>query len=233
MKNERGAAMIIVLVVLLLIATAGAIAMRSGVFGSRISLNNQIGSLLRGNSDSALAKFEDMPPLAVSEAFAVGGVYDRLLQPAHAGDELVFCYDAREPDTFKVTNAETITNPNTTYNNHSSAKFCKNNSYSSGRQTDITQIHLKRNNDVGSIREGSTISTVASVDTSINVSLISVSVMPNAANRDVSTAVNECFAKSAFEGTETVSACLGRHNIPHEVQRTDYSSGNQVTVDAP
>lgn len=238
MRHEKGAAMIIVLVVLLLVAIAGAIAMRSGIFGSRLSLNSQISGLLRGNSDSALAKFEDMPRDEVMAAFAVGGVYDRLLQPAHATDELVFCYNASKPDTFAIANAQTITDPTNPSANHSAAKFCKKDSYSSGRQTDITQIHLKRNNDTSSIPEGFTISaTMPSVDNRINVSLVSISVMPKSASQDVSNELDGCFAKSAFDkedgSIDTISECLSDNNIPHEVQRTDYESGNKVTAKAP
>lgn len=229
MKNEQGATMIIVLVVLLLVAVAGAIAMRSGIFGSRLSLNHQIGGLLMHNSDSALAKFEDMPGTEVAEAFALGGVFDRLLQPAYASDELVFCYDATNSATFSLTNAETISSGSTP-STGSNKKFCNKNSYSSSRQTDITQIHLKRNNDISAIAQGNTISTnIPSVDTRINVSLIAISIMPKTASSDVSGHIDACLAKSAF-GTDTVSACLTTHNIPHEVHKADYESGNLVTI---
>lgn len=73
MKNQQGATMIIVLVVLLLIAVAGTIALRSGIFGSRLAMNNQIGNLLMHDSDSALGKFESMSKDAVIIAFAQGG----------------------------------------------------------------------------------------------------------------------------------------------------------------
>ena len=54
MKQQQGATMIIVLVVLLLIAVAGTVALRSGVFGMRLSTNTQAGNLLINNNDSAL-----------------------------------------------------------------------------------------------------------------------------------------------------------------------------------
>ena len=113
MKQQQGATMIIVLVVLLLIAVAGTVALRSGVFGMRLSTNTQAGNLLINNNDSALTKFESMDKSEVEANFAQGGMYNFLLNPANATKEMVFCYNAKDANTFAYSKAAVINEGNT------------------------------------------------------------------------------------------------------------------------
>lgn len=234
MKHEQGATMIIVLVVLLLVAIAGTIALRSGVFGMRLSTNSQVAKLLSNNSDSALTKFEDMKPLDIQVNFALGGTYNYLLDPATADDELVFCYDAEERDTFNMNQAAVIKFSGTP---ERTPNFCDATTFSSDRGVVITQIHMRKNTADDKVGEGYTTSTgIASVEKRINISTSAISVMPAFSNEDQTTGtqiaeINRCLQLTAFKKTpttETNAECFTAAGIPHQVHNADFESGNVV-----
>lgn len=229
MKKQRGATMIIVLIVLLLVAIAGTIALRSGLFGMRLSTNSQVGNLLIQNNDSALFKFEDMKTINIQRNFALGGMYHYLLDPANASDELVFCYDAKNNDTFNTTNASIINEDNSLERN----SFCNVSKGSSERGAIITQVHLRRNYTDDRIAQGRTLnSSTPTIQNNINLSVIAVSVMP-AFGSSKDTEIADCFKKTAFKKTsttKTITECFAELGIPHDVQSTDFEAGNRVEI---
>lgn len=233
MKHQQGAAMIIVLIVLLLIAVAGTIAMRSGVFGSRLAGNTQVLNLLINNNDSALTKFEDMDETDIALNFATSGMYAHLLTPATADDELVFCYDTTHKDTFEPARMAIISGSSPSR----PANFCTATTQSSGRNATITQVHIRKNTNVGTglFQEGRTLSTgTVSVEKNINLNLTSISITPSLATQQTPEAdINACFQKSAFTdkvGGSTVEQCFAGLNIPHDVQSADFNAGNLVNA---
>ena len=232
MKNERGATMIIVLVVLLLIAIVGIIAMRSGVFGSRLATNTQVGNLLINSNDAALTKFEDMSEEGVRINFAPIGMYHYLLDPINATDELVFCYRRDRDEVFSMANASVISSTGAT---SGVVGFCDGSTFSSGRDAVITQVHMKRQNTATSPSSfvlGSTLNEdVLTTQKTINISLSAISIIPAYASNNIgATDIQDCFRRTAFKtGTvETNAECFARLNMPYEVQSTDFTSGNNV-----
>lgn len=227
MKKQQGATMIIVLIVLLLVAVAGTIALRSGVFGMRLSTNSQVGNLLIQNNDAALLKFEDMDAVAIQQNFALGGVYHYLLDPANATDELVFCYDAKTPDTFNANNYSIINDDGTT----DRTTFCNIDKFSSERHAVITQVHMRRNPAEERVPEGRTLnSSTMTVQKNINLSLVAVSITP-AFGTSNATNINDCFKKSAFTSTGKITECFTNLGVPHDVQSTDFEAGNTISVE--
>lgn len=233
--NQKGATMIVVLIVLLLIAIAGVIAMRTGIFGSRLATNSQIGGLLTQDSDSLLTKYGNMKAIDVIDSFAMGGLYNYMLNPINANNELVFCYDTNGTK-FDLYQAGIIRGGNV-----SGTGFCNNAVYSSGRSAVITQLHLKRTSAENStVKEGDGLTgTNLSVSNRINVSVTAVSIMPNSASRQVNPAeINACFQRSAFTAQPgarnpnltAITACFDGLNIPYEVQSNDLLAGNNITV---
>lgn len=230
MKQQQGATMIIVLIVLLLVAIAGTIALRSGLFGMRLSTNSQVGNLLIQNNDSALFKFEGMEANVISQNFALGGMFHYLLDPTNATDELVFCYDARQSDTFNIQQASIINEDDSTERTN----FCDTNKSSSERGAVITQVHMRRNYADSQISEGYTINnSTPTVQLNISLSLSAISVIPAFGNHDKN-AVNDCFKHSAFKktaSTTTIAECFNGLGIAHDVQSTDFKAGNSVHVE--
>ncbi|MDO4896160.1 MAG: pilus assembly protein PilX [Moraxella sp.] len=234
MKREQGAVMIVVLVVLLLVAIAGTIALRSGVFGMRLSTNSQVGKLLSNNNDSALTKFEDMNMDEVWKNFTVGGMYYHLLDNATADDELVFCYDTKKSDIFTLTNAGIIKYNDST---EKTPNFCTHETFSSKRGIVITQVHLRKNTAETELAEGYTVSTsIPSIANNINLSLSAISVMPSYSNETAAadtTGIDDCLKRTAFKKTATTQTnaeCFEEMGIPYNVQNTDYRSGNTITI---
>lgn len=227
MKKQQGATMIIVLIVLLLVAVAGTIALRSGIFGMRLSTNSQVGNLLIQNNDAALLKFEDMKPIDIQKNFALGGVYHYLLDPANATDELVFCYDAKTPDTFNTVNASIINDDGSTERTN----FCDIDKFSSERNAVITQVHMRRNPAEERVPEGRTLnSSTMTIQKNINLSLVAVSITPAFGTSNASN-INDCFKKSAFATTDKITECFTNLGVPHDVQSTDFEAGNRVRVE--
>lgn len=236
MRHQQGATMIIVLVVLLLIAIAGTIAVRSGLFGARLSTNTQVNNLLINNNDAALFKFEDMSVLDIKENFAVGGFYHYLKDPITAADELIFCYQADEADTFKMNKAAIVKADNSA---DRVPNFCTaTGKFSSGRNAIITQVHVRVNDVDEGVAEGYTmIASDTNIQQRINLSVSSISVMPsfvkNVADSGVQDSINECFKKTAFAraaGVETVTQCFNNLNVPYDVQSADFVVGNRVQI---
>lgn len=241
MKREQGATMIIVLVVLLLVAIAGTIALRSGIFGMRLSTNSQITKLLDNNNDTALVRFEDMDADQIMTNFLAGGIYNYLLDPATADDELVFCYDKSSSNIYDLDRAGVIksltSSSATARNTERDGQFCDSSKFTSGRDVVITQVHLRKNAVEEMYAEGYTVSTgVPTIENRINVSLAAISVMPSFSSITArANEIDDCFKKTAFQtvgvtADNTIARCFTDLGIPHSVHNVDFESGNFVKV---
>lgn len=223
--------MIIVLIVLLLVAIAGTIALRSGIFGARLSTNSQVGNLLIQNNDSALSKFEDVKPIEIQQNFALGGMYHYLLDPANATDELVFCYNAKDKDTFQYDKTALI---NENGNIERPNNFCNLDKASSERGAVITQVHMRRNYADDRIAEGHTVNNaIPTVQNNISLSISAISITPafGSGNR---AQIENCLKTTAFKkdaNTTTIAECFVALGVAHDVQSTDFKAGNSVHVE--
>lgn len=230
MKQQQGATMIVVLVVLLLVAIAGTIALRSGVFGMRLSTNSQVTKLLDNNNDTALVRFEDMDAGDIAANFALGGFYNHLLDPATADDELVFCYNNNTAELYQFNRVGIIKENDTVER----TGFCDATTFSSGRNAVITQIHLRKNTADDRAAEGYTVSvSVPTVENRIKVSLSAISVIPTFSNNSDANEINACLQRTAFKKTPTTQTnaeCFVDLGIPHSVHNVDFESGNAVAV---
>ncbi len=59
MKQQKGATLITVLVILVIITLLGTIAVKMGIVGLKIATNSQVSALLLENSDAALFNVEN------------------------------------------------------------------------------------------------------------------------------------------------------------------------------
>lgn len=98
MKQQKGATLIVVLVILILITLVGTLAVRSGILGLRLATNSQVQALLLENSNAALFNLEN--PNQVARQLAQDGMYSYFNSAANAEDELVFCYRASQDTLF-------------------------------------------------------------------------------------------------------------------------------------
>ena len=61
MKQQQGATLITVLIILVLVTVLGTIAVKTGILGLKIATNSQVNALLLENSDAALFKPFSVP----------------------------------------------------------------------------------------------------------------------------------------------------------------------------
>lgn len=238
MNHQRGATLIVVLIILLLVTIVGTIAIRSSLLGLRISTNNQINNLLVGNSDAAIFNIETPNAERLAYNFTAAGVYHYLTQPDNKTDELVFCYKANNANFFEYAQASAVeANGGTTKLGVNG--FCKADSFSTGRSAILSQVYLRLANGIDNGVEpfsgkstGTSIGIASQSEKAIvDIGLIAtvVSVLPNFSSA-TNSQVEECFKKSARitsgSSLSAVETCFKDLNIPYNVQTSEFNVSN-------
>ncbi|WP_066803118.1 hypothetical protein [Moraxella oblonga] len=220
-KNQQGATLIMVLIVLLLISSIATIAMKTGMFGLRLSTNNQVDSLLLENNNSALFNLED--PSKVSQRLATNSMYGHFLSNANADDTLVFCYRSSQSEFFDITRASVLGNSKL-----GSQGYCGESDFSGGRQVVISQIYISRapDNDgtpLAGLATGVSIGQGSIGITKMKMNATSISILPSFANSGIKDIV-ECLGSTYTKIEDSVN-CLGRAKVPYNRQDAQYMIG--------
>ena len=144
-KNQVGATLIIVLLLLVAITLIGSLAIRSSVLSLKVSTMSQAQQLLLQNSDAALFKIED--PAQLMRNMALNGMFGYIKGEDNVGKELVFCFKSGNTDFFSLSKSSLISWNGSSITNDGlgSTGFCKMESgfFTSGRSAVITQIAVK------------------------------------------------------------------------------------------
>lgn len=231
MNKERGATLIVILIILVLVAIIGTWAVKSSILGLKISTNSQIRSLLLENNNSALFNVED--PNQIARQLALDGMFSYFSSIANQNDELVFCYRPSSMLTFYSEDKASVIEQNGSIEKKGVTGFCKAGEYSSGRSAIQAQIYLRKNKEKNA-SPFSTVSTGTSLGqsevpvVSLNIGVTVISILPsfsNATNNQIET----CFKKTAIKkdkDTQTVDECFEELGIPYNVQYADYIVGS-------
>lgn len=223
MKQQKGATLITVLVILIVITLLGTIAVKMGIVGLKIATNSQVNALLLENSDSALFNIEN--PAEVERQLALDGMFAYFNSSANANDELVFCYRASENSFFKLSKASAITEDGSTTKIGVDG-FCKANQFAMGRSAVLSQVYLTKSSTVsapfGSVPKGTSIGQSNVPATSNNIGATVISVLPSFAGA-TTTQIENCFKQRA----SAVGACFDGLGIPYNMQHSDYTVGGQ------
>ena len=223
MKQQKGATLITVLVILIVITLLGTIAVKMGIVGLKIATNSQVNALLLENSDSALFNIEN--PDEVERQLALDGMFAYFNSAANADDELVFCYRASENSFFKLSKASAITEDGSTTKIGVDG-FCKANQFAMGRSAVLSQVYLTKSSTVsapfGSVPKGTSIGQSNVPATSNNIGATVISVLPSFAGA-TTTQIENCFKQRA----SAVGACFDGLGIPYNMQHSDYVVGGQ------
>ena len=223
MKQQKGATLITVLVILIVITLLGTIAVKMGIVGLKIATNSQVNALLLENSDSALFNIEN--PAEVERQLALDGMFAYFNSSANANDELVFCYRASENSFFKLSKASAITEDGSTTKIGVDG-FCKANQFAMGRSAVLSQVYLTKSSTASapfsSVPKGTSIgqSNVPAISNNIGATVISV--LPSFAGA-TTTQIENCFKQRA----SAVGACFDGLGIPYNMQHSDYTVGGQ------
>lgn len=229
MRKYRGATLIVVLVMLLLITIVGTWALRSSIVNLKIATNSQVRSLLLENSNSALFNIED--PQQVARHLALDGMFSYFNAVENADDELVFCYRPSSMFTFySMDKASVITKDGST-TKMGITGFCKKGEFSSGRSAVQAQIYLQKNVETGLPFSNAPLGTSLGGSqlpvVSNNIGATVISVLPSFSDASNSN-IEACFKKTAIKktkDTETVEECFQKLNIPYNLQHADYIVG--------
>lgn len=223
MKQQKGATLITVLVILIVITLLGTIAVKMGIVGLKIATNSQVNALLLENSDSALFNIEN--PAEVERQLALDGMFAYFNSSANANDELVFCYRASENSFFKLSKASAITEDGSTTKIGVDG-FCKANQFAMGRSAVLSQVYLTKSSTASapfsSVPKGTSLGQSNVPATTNNIGATVISVLPSFAGA-TTTQIENCFKQRA----SAVGACFDGLGIPYNMQYSDYVVGGQ------
>ena len=223
MKQQKGATLITVLVILVIVTLLGTIAVKMGIVGLKIATNSQVNALLLENSDSALFNIEN--PAEVERQLALDGMFAYFNSSANANDELVFCYRASENSFFKLSKASAITEDGSTTKIGVDG-FCKANQFALGRSAVLSQVYLTKNATTSTpfagVPKGTSLGQSNVPVTMHNIGATVISVLPSFAGA-TTTQIENCFKQRA----SAVGACFDGLGIPYNMQHSDYVVGGQ------
>lgn len=244
-RSQRGATLIVVLVVMLLITIIGTLAIRQSLVSLNIATNGQAQQLMLQSSDAAIFQAENPAQLARY------GYSDSLLgypsKTENIGKEIVFCYRGAQSSFFDFSKisvmqwVEGATAPDGT--SLGTQGYCsvgsETNNFVSARQAVMTQVTIQFVQEQGSQPfENAILGTdTQTIKLPENQKAIihAVSLMPTlstASNADI----NQCLSQRmsnpvvpsgvttpASGATQTVSECLAALNVPFTTEVTDYN----------
>lgn len=223
MKQQKGATLITVLIILVIVTLLGTIAVKMGIVGLKIATNSQVNALLLENSDAALFNVEN--PAEVERQLALDGMFAYFNSSANANDELVFCYRASENSFFKLSKASAITEDGSTTKIGVDG-FCKANQFAMGRSAVLSQVYLTKSSTASapfsSVPKGTSLGQSNVPATLNNIGATVISVLPSFAGA-TTTQIENCFKQRA----SAVGACFDGLGIPYNMQHSDYTVGGQ------
>ena len=243
MQQQRGSALISVMIILLLTTVLGVIAVRQGSTNLNLAMNASVQSLLVQSSDVGFDKLENSD-IAVSATGAGPLGYLRL--EGNAGKEYIFCYRPTL-DTARIynINEDTILRPDLSIEG-GVAGFCDvgdRDDFSSGRRVVVSQMGLVRPQEAvvaepfQYYEKGSDGETVERPDQQRYRAYVT-SIAPTLARGASEAAINKCFESANDDATvaaagaaKSTSDCLFDLGVPSNTQVQDYVLGGLVSVE--
>lgn len=240
MQQQRGSALISVMIILLLTTVLGVIAVRQGSTNLNLAMNASVQSLLVQSSDVGLDKLEMSD---VASAASAAGPLGYLRLEGNAGKEYIFCYrpTVSTPRIYNITQ-DTILRPDGATEGNVNG-FCDVNKtvdFSSGRGVVMSQMGLVRPQDPAVAEpfqyyeKGTDSETVKRPDQQRYRAYVT-SIAPSL-SRATKAEINACFAKpndkaTVATATKSTSDCLFDLGVPSNTQVQDYVLGGLVTVE--
>ncbi len=248
-KQQTGATLMVVLILLLVITVIGTLAIRSSLTSLNIATNSQAQQLLVQNSDAAIFNVES--PNLLQRNTAYDGLFGLVKTDANKGKELVFCYKGTATSFYDISRASFMQWVSGTTPNNGELGidgYCKldssNNFFTSGRKAVMTQISIKVNTDTSNALGGldrafehmqrGTDAEAAKIDKSEKILVTATSIVPILSTAS-DTDINNCFSTHmnqvvipsnvtpAIGMNKSVSQCLQDLGVPVNTQVTEYN----------
>ena len=243
-QQQRGSALISVMIILLLTTVLGVIAVRQGSTNLNLAMNASVQSLLVQSSDVGFDKLESSN---IAQSASGAGPLGYLRLEGNAGKEYIFCYRPTVTGKKSIYNIreDTIMLPSGGLEGGVSG-FCdigQNTDYSSGRRVVVSQMGLVRPQEAAVAEpfqyyeKGTDSETVKRPEQQRYRAYVT-SIAPTLARSATQTEINNCFKSAnddstvaAGASTESTSNCLFGLGVPSNTQVQDYVLGGLVTVD--
>lgn len=243
MIKQKGATLIVVLILLVALTVIGTLAIRQSIVSLSIATNGQAQQLLIQNSDAAIFHIEDPDEL---KGYRSGiGLFGYALQTNQKGKELVFCYRGSRPRLYDKSDTSVIFAEGTQIINNSegTAGYCRvgetANFFTSNRRAVLTQISVvARKGDVSDVKPFQYYVRGLDPETSKSepperIVVSAISLMPalsTAADADI----NECLSNRLSNSNSndagiSLTACLTRLNVPFVTHVTEYILGSKYS----
>ena len=235
--SQRGATLIVVLVMLILLTLVGTWAIRGSLTSLNIATNAQAQALLQQSSDAIFFSLENQTSddLMLTKMQIGDGMLAYVMRPESKGKELVFCIRGGDANTLEGSrNASVVYWNGGTINNTSlgTTGFCKlsrKSDFISGRSAVMTRVgirpaaigldweHLLEGDDAETTKRQKIEKVIVNV----------ISIIPNLSESPASE-IEDCLKKftsfyDPMVGNTTVSQCLTGRNVPFSNQEMEYT----------
>ncbi|AXI01520.1 hypothetical protein [Aquirhabdus parva] len=259
-KTQRGATLITVLLLLIVITVVGLIAMRQGLTSLNIATNSQIQTVLASSSDTVLNNFARAD---VKQITSIAGVIGAALNNStpNPNQEYVFCYRPTSSDPFGLSINANIIQGNTdgTVKNVDTGGggFCDlsntTTDFGSGRKAVVTQVAVTVPTDASPLpplsnlsHDGTNVSQGSALPqnfvTQQRVRVTATALLPAFSTSPLTgdgSVQSDCLRGRISDNTdqslasvETVTDCLARKGVPANTQIQEYSLRTALTQPA-
>lgn len=237
LNMQRGATLIVVLIILILLTLVGTWAIRGSLTSLNIATNAQAQALLQQSSDAVFFSLENQTSddLTLAKMQIGDGMLAYVLRPENKGKELVFCMRGGDANTLEGSrNASVVYWEGTTISNTSlgTTGFCKlsrKSDFISGRSAVMTRVGIRPaavGQDWEHMLEGD--DAEMSKNQRIQKVIVNViSIIPNLSESSASD-IEGCLKNftsfyDPVASNTTVSECLTGRNVPFSNQEMEYT----------
>lgn len=236
LSSQKGATLIIVLIMLLLITIIGTWAIRGSITSLNIATNTQAQALLKQSSDAVFFKLENdtSNDLILANMQIGDGILAYLMRAENKGKELVFCIRGNVENNWEGARQGSIVYwQGSTINNRELGAngFCqatRSADFTSGRQAILTRVAIRvapSSNDFGHMVDGDDKEGKGKDISTVIVN--ATSLLPNLSTA-TDAQVNACISNftTFVDGSlnnSTVMDCLSDFRIPYSSQEMVYT----------
>lgn len=233
-NKQKGATLIVVLILLVALTVIGTLAIRQSMVSLSIATNGQAQQLLTQNSDAATFNVED--PRNLTRSLLRDGMFGFIKGPENKGKELVFCYRGTRADFFNLAQASIISEQsgNVVNNSQGTAGYCRvgtQNFFTSARRAVLTQVSISFVEGTG-VRPfqfyiRGTDPENAKIEQTERVVVNAISIMP-ALSIATDEQINGCLStrmSNTQDEADSVTGCLTEINVPFTRHVTEYTLG--------
>lgn len=250
MKSQKGATLIVILVLLVLITIIGTVAIRQSTTALNIATNSQAQQILFENSNSATLRVQNINNILANTSRT--GMLGYMQTDENINKELVFCYGGSKTNFFRLSQASIMSWPdgttkpaNTDLGNSGFCKVEDSASYTSARQVVMTQISFRvgqlqtaTTSNLENYVDGSDQQILKKIEQGYPVTVTAVSLIPSLSTASAEQ-INSCLSthmndpqipsnlsttdqSTATQNAQTITECLKALNVPVNTQVSTY-----------